>query len=254
MTEYVFCVILFQDIFEYYYMDELYGAEIFPNRELITSDIEIVRSERAIDDLGHGAEGAVTRVTVIREGREEVMAFKEGYEQVSTFENNLIVRDILFNAGLPTLETYVLVFENGKAIGILMEDLTEGGRNFVLSSNEMKLIRYKLRDLVIKNYTLAAAIANIEDSEFEDSIPVLEEYAQVATSAGLQLAHVDFMFWVITPGGKVRPVIADLGTIKYKDIEEPEDLEEDNLAYFKETIKPLVRLRDLAIEAIQSCR
>jgi hypothetical protein len=234
-------------------MNELSGAEFLPGKEIATTDIEVIRSERGVDDLGHGAEGTVTRVIVRREGREEVLALKETNQQVSALQDNWIVRDVLFNAGLPTLETYVLLFENDKAVGVLMEDLTEGGRNFVLSSNEMKLIRYRLHSLVRRNFTLVQAMANIPDSVIEEMRSMMEDFATISSYARVKCEHQDFMFWIITPNGEVRPVIADLGSLKYKRTDGAEVHIANNLKFFRASLEPLIRLREIAKEVIEEC-
>ncbi len=233
-------------------MPEYHGAEISPNKELISSELQLIRSNDPKDELGRGAEGPVTRVKIVREGREEVMALKETNGQISSLQSNLIVRDILINAGIPTYESFTLLIEDGKDVGILMEDLTDNGRNFILSSNEMKLIHFKIQNLLRTTPQIIKTISEILDATIESFYKEFDKYTKASAKAKLKFTLSDCIFWVITPEGKVSAIIGDLGTVQYKNDLNDEELENHNRHVFQTAIEELTRLREICREKLSA--
>ena len=107
-------------------------------RRTVSKLRKMTTSSHPKDFMGMGAEGYITKVKLpFREGSIDGLVYKEiGSE--GQIANALREWVALKNAGLPVPNTFRIVEEDGVYKGILMSDLTRGGRDILISSNPTK--------------------------------------------------------------------------------------------------------------------
>lgn len=157
--------------------------------------------------LGAGMEGVVYRVQIKnQEGKIEPYALKILTEPVYSPElkDNY---ELAKQAGLPVPERFDVSNR-----GILMTDLSDNGRNLVLSINDLKASH--LEDL---RHEYPELMKTFSQQDIQSLKKEMWELAKKASEAHLLIDHEDAWFFVMEPNGKMRLVLSDFLHLKKTD-------------------------------------
>ncbi len=195
--------------------------------------------------IGEGAVGTVHRVTISprREGLEPLYF---AYKKLDSSDPNRIQTAYTIHQKLLelphgrqfTVQTFRFTDE-----GLFMTDLSEGGKNLVVSSNDLeKDVLLEARQINKKNPNFISnfvqkedLIANEEEweAEFEKRADVI---ARETAEAGIKLQG-DSIFFVIYPDGEYRLFVVDLDNVKLYENYPSDNLYQINLREIKD-LKP----------------
>lgn len=191
------------------------------------SDITLCFSGENIDFLGYGAESYVYRVSVpSAEGENQSFAYKE-YRSDGDAVDALKSWIWLKHAGIQIPSTFKLVQKNGRYVGILMTDLTNGWQDILITSNETKA--YVIDNVMARNPLNVKRFVDfdLEDPEYiADMDGKLRDIASRASLAGIKFARGDILSAIFKSNGTLEPIISDMGGINMT------NLSENSLNYF----------------------
>lgn len=182
--------------------------------------------------LGQGEEGIVTRVYATVEGKPQTFAFKRFHDFVlrDAETHGVDPADILLRlygkakeAGLPVMTTFQAVRENGKTIGLLMNDLTEGGENFVFTQGDLFVMTdedielgwpEKAEDPFSENHGTLNETKQLHLQNFlaldlspeNVFLSSMQSLAEKAAEAGILLDPGDSLIYYLTSQGKLGVV------------------------------------------------
>lgn len=167
--------------------------------------------------LGSGFEGVVSRVTATVESNDSRRSIPLAYKEVSRgfhayeelFSHYYQVKD----AGLPVPTTFRAT-EDKK--GIFMTDLTRGGENVVISTNDIGYERvqelYEKYPQLMQNFSRGVDIySETENTSLIDNQCMT--FAHRGAESGLVIPH-DAWFLVIKPNGDYDWIVGDFGAIR----------------------------------------
>ena len=174
----------------------------------VRSTVRIVDSE---DVLGEGYEGLVKRVTVYSQRAPErgVIFASKLYKRRSFASNkeNFDRYMLLKKSKLPTPRTF-RSREDGK--GALMTDLTNGGKNVVISSQD--ITAEEIARLYEQKPELMEQLSQGEDIFSVRQNKVTQNYRRKATRANIRLGR-DTWFAIIKPDGAVEYITCDFSSV-----------------------------------------
>jgi len=200
-----------------------YETAIHPAGRSIQIRMEDPKTGKAI--LGSGAEGQVRRVSTIveRNGKyREVNLVHKKFEHPADIKKHMEVYRELQRLGLPVPSTF-----RETSDGILMTDLTDNGRNLVLSYNELN--RKRLYFLKQKVPQLFDKFNSLDLSKIIESMQTLIEKASLNE---VNFDNVDTWTFIMKPDGTYSFILNDLLNIKLH--ETPSDrLKNENLRTFE---------------------
>lgn len=176
--------------------------------------IQLQASGSAIDKLGAGIEGRVSRVTVQIGTREpKGFAYKQYYSELGVIYA-LKSWIALNGAGIPVPPTFRIVEDADRLTGVLMTDLTQGWKNILISSNDTK---YHVLENVLALHPQTVEMfrkIDLHDPLYQDSMyQKLCHIAHNAAKHGIRFGAKDVVSAVFTQNGDMVPVISDMGNI-----------------------------------------
>lgn len=208
------------------------------------STIQIVKQQ---ENLGHGYEGRIDKVQVLSQrASERPMTFaykrlheatrptRENYEKI--FRNYALAKE----AGLPVPRTFRATADQK---GILITDLSDDGKNIVLSQNNVTTS--EIKKLYQEKPQQMANFAQAEHLTSDIDISRVDTLAEKATQAGLDL-HTDTWFIVVKPDGSYEFLLGDFTDIQKSQLNRDRLLRknEDSLDRLREM---LVLIQDYGI-------
>jgi hypothetical protein len=189
--------------------------------------------------LGQGGEGVIYRAHISPgpNRRKRFMAYKE-WTRWTDLDYLFSVYNKAKKAGLPVPTTYRFI-EGGR--GALISDLTDGGKNLVLSLNELDTNNYRMypkqKEKVIKliqeKKELLEAFARDKSLFSNINMAMFKDLGKRAAGTGL-LIDSDSWFIVVSPSLDQRILLGDFGCI-----EEPEWSEAKLRQYFARYVNEL---------------
>ena len=206
-------------------------------------DVPIKESEY----IGEGQIGSAHRITIPsrKEGSEPLhFVYKKfDYPNPKWIEEEYVVHRKLLS--LEHGQSYTVQTLRITDKGLFMTDLSEGGKNLVVSSNDnQRNILQEARRInknnpdFISNFLAENQILNEEDwnAEFEKRAHII---AKETAEAGIRL-HGESVFFVVYPNGEYRLFIVDLDNVKILKDYSTDDLYKYNLGEI-EDLKPFIQ-------------
>lgn len=166
--------------------------------------------------IGEGKEGQVHRARLSwKTSKDHVIERGFIYKTLDfpeDAESLQMIHHVCQDAGLPVVRTYRIAVEDDLTIkGILMTDLTEGGKKVVISQESF---RYNNNNLLSKGYE--GFKKKFMSLNFSKSGPLghrLEEYARIAASHGILLTQADAWFLQLGLEGEAQLKLGDFGSL-----------------------------------------
>lgn len=195
-------------------------------KETTTSEARLVLGKEERDYLGKGAEGVITRAWAEKETRRiGGLAFKE-YHSEGSAAHALKAWMYLKSAGIEVPTTFRLAKDGDRYIGILMDDLTNGWENILVTTNETK--RYILENVYKTRPEVVESFINLKQADYLENIEKqIDDIAQKAAHNGIVFTGSDILS-VVFDGKDVKVIISDMGNVQFDTQGKYEDLLKEN--------------------------
>lgn len=217
---------------------------VYRRGEGATSEVEVPALSESL--LGQGQIGAVRRITLSRGEGKEPWHF--AYKKFDRPDPDRGIKAVDINSiliSLPHGREYALPTLRYAHEGLFMTDLSEGGRNLVVSTNDNPTATMNEAQRInkdnphfISNFITNTNIGGDRGSWERDFDHRAELIAEETASAGIKLAG-DSIFVVIYPDGEYRLRIVDLDNVHHNPNLPAYELKENNIKAIQDS-KPLM--------------